>query len=130
MRERRYTGPEQAVEPGLLHEPAGATDAEGMTAEETVAEGVQAAQDGADVKIAVPEGAVQGEAPPGAQAGQRDDEPAEAATVGPGEAETEASTSAESSTSATVESETLDADSPPPDAGDTQGGEVAGDTPA
>ena len=46
VRERRYTGPEQAVEPGLLHEPAGATDAEGMTAEETVAEGV-AGEDGA-----------------------------------------------------------------------------------
>jgi large subunit ribosomal protein L19 len=40
VRERRYTGPEEAVEPGLLHE--GATDAEGMTAEETVAESVQA----------------------------------------------------------------------------------------
>jgi large subunit ribosomal protein L19 len=40
VRERRYTGPEQAVEPGLLHEAAGeATDADGMTAEETVLEG-------------------------------------------------------------------------------------------
>ena len=37
VRERRYTGPEETVEPGLLHEPAeGATDADGMTAEETV----------------------------------------------------------------------------------------------
>jgi len=36
VRERRYTGPEQAVEPGLLEEPVGATDAEGLTAEETV----------------------------------------------------------------------------------------------
>jgi large subunit ribosomal protein L19 len=35
VRERRYTGPEQAVEPGLLEEPV-ATDAEGLTAEETV----------------------------------------------------------------------------------------------
>jgi large subunit ribosomal protein L19 len=38
VRERRYTGPEQAVEPGLLYEPAQATDADGMTAEEAVAE--------------------------------------------------------------------------------------------
>src|SRR6266571_4594175 len=38
VRERRYTGPEDAVQPGLLHEPDGATDADGMTAEETVAE--------------------------------------------------------------------------------------------
>src|ERR1700746_4014281 len=34
VRERRYSGPEEAVEPGLLHEPEGATDAEGLTAEE------------------------------------------------------------------------------------------------
>ncbi len=38
VRERRYTGPEEAVEPGLLHEPAGATEADGLTAEETVLE--------------------------------------------------------------------------------------------
>ena len=40
VRERRYTGPEETVEPGLLHQqPAeGATDADGMTAEEAVAE--------------------------------------------------------------------------------------------
>src|SRR5690348_8198452 len=36
VRERRYTGPEETVEPGLLEEPAGATDAEGLTAEDTV----------------------------------------------------------------------------------------------
>jgi len=37
VRERRYTGPEVELEPGLLHEPEEATDAEGMTAEEAVA---------------------------------------------------------------------------------------------
>ena len=54
VRERRYTGPEEAVEPGLLHEPQGATDAEGLTAEEAVsaeaggeAAAGEAAQDGA-----------------------------------------------------------------------------------
>ncbi|MCW3069415.1 MAG: ribosomal protein [Solirubrobacterales bacterium] len=46
VRERRYTGPEQAVEPGLLHEPVGATDADGMTAEEAVAEANPEAQSG------------------------------------------------------------------------------------
>ena len=49
VRERRYTGPEETVEPGLLVEvspegAAGATDAEGMTAEETVIEGAQHAE--------------------------------------------------------------------------------------
>jgi large subunit ribosomal protein L19 len=38
VRERRYSGPEEAVVPGLLHEPSGATDADGLTAEETVLE--------------------------------------------------------------------------------------------
>jgi large subunit ribosomal protein L19 len=38
VRERRYSGPEEIVEPGLLHEPAGATDADGLTADETVLE--------------------------------------------------------------------------------------------
>jgi len=38
VRERRYTGPEEAVEPGLLQEPPEATDAEGLTAEEAVAQ--------------------------------------------------------------------------------------------
>jgi large subunit ribosomal protein L19 len=51
VRERRYTGPEETVRPGLLHE--GATDAEGMTAEETVAESAQAepALEGAPVDV-------------------------------------------------------------------------------
>jgi len=44
VRERRYTGPEETVEGGLLHEPGEAVDAEGVTAEETVAEAAEAAQ--------------------------------------------------------------------------------------
>jgi large subunit ribosomal protein L19 len=39
VRERRYTGPEQTIEPGLVHQAEEATDADGMTAEETVLEG-------------------------------------------------------------------------------------------
>ena len=38
VRERRYTGPEETVQPGLLHEPDEATDAEGATALETAFE--------------------------------------------------------------------------------------------
>jgi large subunit ribosomal protein L19 len=125
VRERRYTGPEQAIEPGLLHEPAGATDAEGMTAEETLAEGVQAVQDVTEAESAGAEATPASETSAETETEQRDDAPAQAAaTVEPGGAETEASASA------TAESETLAADSPSPDAGDTQGGEVAGDAPA
>jgi large subunit ribosomal protein L19 len=57
VRERRYTGPEEIVEPGLLHEQQ-ATDADGATAEETLAE-VTAEQptDGAVETSAEQEGA-------------------------------------------------------------------------
>jgi large subunit ribosomal protein L19 len=47
VRERRYSGPEQVVEPGLLHEPSGPTDADGLTAEETVLEQDAAVQESA-----------------------------------------------------------------------------------
>jgi large subunit ribosomal protein L19 len=51
VRERRYTGPEVTVEPGLLAQDAPveheqATDGDGMTAEEAVAESVVADADG------------------------------------------------------------------------------------
>src|SRR5271165_70119 len=39
VRERRYSGPEERVEPGLVHEIVEATDADGMTAQDTVIEG-------------------------------------------------------------------------------------------
>ena len=53
VRERRYTGPEERVEAGLLHDPAAqleaeaaaepeAVDAEGVVADDTVAEAVEA----------------------------------------------------------------------------------------
>ena len=45
VRERRYMGPEETVEPGLLIEADGATDADGLTAEDTIAEGATAEQE-------------------------------------------------------------------------------------
>jgi large subunit ribosomal protein L19 len=53
VRERRYTGPEETVEPGLLHEVPQPTDVEGMTAEEVSAGG---GQDGGE-----PQGGLQGD---------------------------------------------------------------------
>jgi large subunit ribosomal protein L19 len=38
VRERRYTAPEEAIEPGLLHGPQEATDADGLTAEDVLTE--------------------------------------------------------------------------------------------
>ena len=144
VRERRYTGPEQAVEPGLLHEPAGATDAEGMTAEETVAEGVLAVEEGAEVEVAGADSAdAHAETSAGVDGGQRDqDEPAESGAVESGGteasavqersggADTETETEVSSSSSAGTESKLSGSDSPSPDAGDAQEGEVAGDASA
>jgi large subunit ribosomal protein L19 len=112
VRERRYTGPEQTVEPGLLHEPAGATDAEGMTAEETVAEGVQAASDVTEAEVTPTKAETFAETE------------ASAAAEAPGGAETEADTSA------SAESETSGVDSPSLDAGDATVDEAAGAEPA
>ena len=52
VRERGYVGPEERIEPGLLHaeEPTEAVDAEGATAEETVTEAVAA--EGAAAEVA------------------------------------------------------------------------------
>ena len=78
VRERRYSGPEEAIEPGLLHAPDEATDADGLTAEETVleqdaaveapqqdgaqaADGEQAARPDAAVEPPVQEGAAAAE---------------------------------------------------------------------
>jgi len=38
VKERRYTGPEELVEPGLIHQAPEATDADGLTAEQAVAQ--------------------------------------------------------------------------------------------
>jgi large subunit ribosomal protein L19 len=61
VRERRYTGPEETVEPGLVHErPQGATDADGMTAEEAVAsDAATAAQSGESAETTAEHGAGQ-----------------------------------------------------------------------
>ena len=106
VRERRYAGPEEAIEPGLLHEPV-AVDADGVSAEESVAEAVEA--QGVEEQVAVEEQTEQG----GEKAAEAADEPAaepEAETEDAGEAAAEAA-------------------DPSPDAGDAAG-DPAGDPPA
>ena len=78
VRERRYTGPEQTVEPGLLIDPQsvevdGATDADGMTAEEAVLEGAAAGvvEQGTEAGAAEQDpGSEQAQAPPVEDAGE------------------------------------------------------------
>jgi large subunit ribosomal protein L19 len=78
VRERRYTGPEERVEPGLLHDPSAqleaeaaaepeAVDADGAAADETVAEAVEAAPDGSQE----PAGTAAGEKADAATAGKQ-----------------------------------------------------------
>jgi large subunit ribosomal protein L19 len=126
VRERRYTGPEEAIEPGLLHEPLGATDADGMTAEESVGEVLVEGQ--------VSE-AQEGEAQ---AAGEASDRAAEAPAAEQGEMPQDA-VDAQAAGEAAAGSEAEDAQAageadPSPDAGDgdarAEPPEPAGDQPA
>jgi large subunit ribosomal protein L19 len=120
VRERRYTGPEQTVEPGLLADPRsleadGATDADGMTAEEAVLEGA-AAQDVVEQDAGT-------DAAEGAQTAPAED--AGEVEVQGGSEHDEAAAGDESQASS---ESTADV---PSDAGeDTPGGVPAGDPPA
>jgi large subunit ribosomal protein L19 len=110
VRERRYTGPEEAVEPGLLEEPAPAESAEaadaqapdtdGITAEAVVEQDVDRSQDDEQVGDGSAEGGSQEQA-----------------------AQTEAEAAPEAS------AESADAADTPSDAGDADAG-AAGDTQA
>jgi len=102
VRERRYTAPEEVVEPGLLHGPQEATDAEGLTAEDAVmgaAEGESGEQ--------APEEHASGQAAAGEAAGAD-----ESSTQGT----TESTVAGESSTQGTTESS---------GAGESSGGDEA-----
>jgi large subunit ribosomal protein L19 len=135
VRERRYTGPELAVEPGLLQElqplePLEATDAEGVTAEEALTEGVA---EGSDNGEQVVEGGSQEQA--GAGAGEdQDEDVAGAESVARVEADADAEAKTESETEAGAAPEdsasTPGATDTSSDVGDAHGGVPAGDAPA
>ena len=111
VRERRYTGPEEAVQPGLLHEPGEATDADGLTAQDTVAEG------------ASPEGApgaeLEAQAPADASAAVTEDAAPDLQDAAAQDADAQDSTPSDT-----------DDDASPSDAGGAEGGVTAGDEPA
>jgi large subunit ribosomal protein L19 len=122
VRERRYSGPEEVVEPGLLHEPSGATDADGLTAEETVLE--QEAQ-----------------AQPAATSAEEEQsqvavEPAPADAEGEsGDGESDLDTEPAALAQDTAESAPQQGDAPaatvePASAGETDGGDAGSDEPA
>jgi large subunit ribosomal protein L19 len=100
VRERRYVGPEEAVEPGLLNDPSAqleaeaaaapeATDAEGAVAEETAVEAVEAqAEDEAAETAEAPAEETSVDAP----AGEPTDAPEGAEAAAGGEAPESSST--------------------------------------
>ncbi len=92
VRERRYTGPEEAIEPGLLYEPTQATDADGMTADgppEEASVELQEQQEGAAQEAsAADDGSEAAEAQVAAEAGPGDEPHADSAAAPGGEADT------------------------------------------
>ncbi len=116
VRERRYTGPEEAVQPGLLHEATEATDADGATAEEAVLEQAQQAE--------TPNTAGEGaQARDGAGGGEEDPS---AGTDG----SERAGGSGEVEVSPEAETPAIVAGSPASEAGDAEQGVAASDQPA
>jgi large subunit ribosomal protein L19 len=126
VRERRYTGPEQAVTPGLVHDPvaaleaeaaagSGAVDAEGVTAEEVVDAGGAADTAQAEDQVA-------------------EVEAAEAATTGEAETgEAPAAAEAEAPAADAPEAEAAEADAPEAEAAEAETPETeaaAADAPA
>jgi large subunit ribosomal protein L19 len=119
VRERRYAGPEQTIEPGLLHEPAGATDADGLTADEAAAEVVeQQAEQGGDT----------GEAPTAAEAETHQPAAEEAEAEQPS-ADAPQGDAAEASEAEDTSQAAEDAADPSPDA-DAGDGDAGTDAPA
>jgi len=103
VRERRYAGPEESIEPGLLHEQV-ATDVDGMTADDAVGE--VAAEEQVEQQGGAAETAAEETAPhDGAQA-------------------------AEGGSEADAPEPSAEAEDPSPDAGDADQGAAAGDPPA
>jgi large subunit ribosomal protein L19 len=109
VRERRYSGPEEAIEPGLMHEPVGATDAEGLTAEETVLE--------QDAAVEAPEQVEAG----GQEAPTATDAPSDTSDTDPAALAQDASDEGPDASDGSAS-----ADAPVPD-GDADGGSVGGD---
>jgi len=114
VRERRYSGPEEAIEPGLLHEPVGATDAEGLTAEETVLE--------QDAAVEAPEQQVAQEAQPSP--------PEAAADEAAEELDTEPAALAQDAADSAPQAPDGAADAEPSADADADEGDVGGDEPA
>jgi large subunit ribosomal protein L19 len=131
VRERRYTAPEEAIEPGLLHGPQEATDAEGLTAEDALME--PAGEPSAEREATPPdEPSADGE--PSAEATASDER--EPSAAGEPSAEGGASAAGEPSADGATEQEPEQTSEPAsepagePDVSSDAGDVLAGDQPA
>jgi hypothetical protein len=113
VRERRYAGPEEAIEPGLLHEPQGATDAEGLTAEEAAIVDGDAPQAETESATGAPGGP--------ATTGEADAPQGEAAAAEAGSPQGEAPATEEVAEAAVAATPPADEDQAEPGADDPQG---------
>jgi large subunit ribosomal protein L19 len=125
VRERRYTGPEETIEPGLLVRPAAATDAEGLTAEEAVV----AEAGGAPEADAAEPGTGDGAA--AAAAAEAGDQPQDSAASADGAAEpASGGEAAAGEQDSADESAQADRSGAPADAGEAEGAVQVADEPA
>jgi large subunit ribosomal protein L19 len=128
VRERRYSGPEEAIQPGLVHEQPEATDADGLTAEQAVGE-VEGAgiveQAAGEVEGAETAEQVADDAQ-GAQTGEPAEVQEEQDSGGSSD-EVAGQAAAETVDAPEASAETAD---PPSDAGDAEEGAAAGNAPA
>jgi len=125
VRERRYTAPEEAIEPGLLHGPQEATDADGLTAEDALAE--PASAPGAEGQASAnDEPSAEGET--GAEAAASDEGEASAARQLSDEGEASAQGASEQESEQTSEHAAEPAGEP--DVSSDAGDVLAGDQPA
>jgi large subunit ribosomal protein L19 len=143
VRERRYTGPEESVQPGLVHDPVAAleaeaaasgeaVDAEGVTAEEvvdaggaadTAAEQVEAQSTGeAEVAEAAPPADADAEPAADAEAEQTADAGAEPAAAAEADAEPAEGDAAAEPAAAEEPAAEPEADAPEADAGQSDDG--------
>ncbi len=126
VRERRYVGPEVAVEPGLLVDGA-ATDADGVSAQEPIAAEVA---DGSEVTDQLDGQAVEGGGEEQADAADREaaGEGAEASAESVADAEAQGGAEAEAAPDGSAAG--ADVADRSPDAAGAEGGVTAGDDPA
>jgi large subunit ribosomal protein L19 len=126
VRERRYTGPEESVQPGLLHDPVAAleaeaaasteaVDAEGVTAEEVVDAGGAADTAAGEVEAAEAQTTGEAEAAPEAEADTESaaEGSADAATEGGAEPAAEAAEAATAAGAEPAEEAATEADAEP-----------------